>query len=207
MRLKAVRERGRAARRVKRIIVGSVALSFVAVFATAYATIPDATGIIHGCYRLSDGSLRVFDIDDPTAGCDAATEGPVDWHEMGPQGPAGPQGSQGVAGPAGPSGPQGPAGINGVSGLVKVSATTAANSFDGKIAEVDCPPGKVVVGGGAFTLFTDDGMVNTGGLVLRSSGPHPHADRQGWLAQVGEGKSTSKNWFVTVYAICVALAS
>jgi hypothetical protein len=80
----------------------------------AYASIPDQGEVIHGCYKTSDGKLRVID---PGAGdsCNSS-ETVIDWNQKGPQGPTGPQGLQGVAGPTGPSGAQGPQGIQGTQG-------------------------------------------------------------------------------------------
>src|SRR4051812_36224058 len=76
----------------------------------AYATIPDSSGIIHGCYTKSGGALRV--IDATVTNC-KSTETGLDWSMQGPQGPAGPQGPQGVQGPQGNPGPQGPQGPQG----------------------------------------------------------------------------------------------
>ncbi len=89
--------------RNKRLTVfAAVTLGLLSVI--AYASIPDAGGVVHGCYKKSGGSLRV--IDDTTATCDN-NETPIQWSQSGPQGPQGPQGSQGPQGPAGPAGPGG----------------------------------------------------------------------------------------------------
>jgi hypothetical protein len=80
----------------------------------AYATIPGAGGVIHGCYAKLGGSLRVVD----TGTC-RATESPLSWNQMGQQGPQGlqgPQGPQGPQGAKGDAGPQGPAGQQGAKG-------------------------------------------------------------------------------------------
>src|SRR6478672_13022873 len=83
----------------------------------AYATIPDSSGAIHGCYARSGGSLRV--IDATVTNCKAG-ETSLDWNVQGQQGPQGPNGPAGPAGPQGPQGTtglQGPAGPQGPSGL------------------------------------------------------------------------------------------
>lgn len=80
----------------------------------AYASIPDASGTIHGCYKRSGGTLRVIDF--PAQQCDARAEIQISWNQTGPQGPAGPQGPIGPQGPAGPTGPQGPEGPEGPEG-------------------------------------------------------------------------------------------
>lgn len=67
----------------------------------AVAAIPDAGGVINGCYRASEddqkGQLRVVN----GAGNCRNNELPISWNQVGPQGPQGPQGIPGRAGPAG----------------------------------------------------------------------------------------------------------
>jgi hypothetical protein len=61
----------------------------------AYATIPDSTGKIHACYKLSGGALRVID----SGGC-LTSEAPLSWSQTGPQGQQGIQWPQGERGPS-----------------------------------------------------------------------------------------------------------
>jgi hypothetical protein len=64
----------------------------------SYASIPDGSGVTHGCYNKKTGALKVID----TAvrpNCPSGTTA-LDWNQTGPQGP------QGVAGPQGPSSDQ-----------------------------------------------------------------------------------------------------
>lgn len=75
----------------------------------ALASIPDSSGVIHGCYQKNVGNLRV--IDTATAAC-RPSEIPIAWSQTGPAGPAGPQGPQGAQGPQGTQGPQGPSGLS-----------------------------------------------------------------------------------------------
>src|SRR5436190_1555511 len=69
---------------------------------------------------------------------------------QGPPGPAGPQGAPGAPGAPGPAGPQGPAGVSGwqlvLSPPVLISSTLFSPG-EGQ-ASADCPPGKLVLGGG-----------------------------------------------------------
>jgi hypothetical protein len=96
---------------------------------SALATIPDAQGVIHACYKASNGVVDV--IDDAVTTCGSG-EVDMSWNIAGPagpqgpvgpagaQGPTGPQGSQGTSGPSGPqgrSGAAGPAGVAGPAGL------------------------------------------------------------------------------------------
>jgi hypothetical protein len=64
----------------------------------AYAAIPDATGVIHGCYRVSTddqkGQLRA--VSEP--GNCRSNELPIDWSVTGPQGPPGADGEDGADG-------------------------------------------------------------------------------------------------------------
>src|SRR5689334_16636774 len=78
------------------VILGAVVAA--AAVGAAYASIPDSTGVIHGCYDKA-GNLRVID---PSAGqkC-VGTDTAITWNRQGPQG---------NAGPAGPPGPRGHAG-------------------------------------------------------------------------------------------------
>ncbi len=61
----------------------------------AYATIPDSSGVIHGCYQKNQGTLRV--IDAGTAQTCSSSETALNWSQTGPQG------AQGPPGPTGPS--------------------------------------------------------------------------------------------------------
>src|SRR5215469_84868 len=101
----------------------TAAMLLVAGVLPVHATIPDAKGVIHGCYSKSGGSIRV--IDDSVTSCNA-NETSLTWNTAGPvgpaglpglSGPAGPQGPQGTTGPAGAQGPQGPTGPMGLQGL------------------------------------------------------------------------------------------
>ena len=110
----------KAGRRRLPAVLATAAGVLLLVAGVAYATIPDSSGAIHGCYARSGGSLRV--IDASVTNCKAG-ETSLDWNVQGQQGPQGPQGADGPAGPSGqqgpqgPTGPQGPAGPPGPSGL------------------------------------------------------------------------------------------
>src|ERR1043165_3918851 len=81
------------------------AAALLVAVGVAYATIPDGTGVIHGCYAKSGGSMRV--IDASVTNC-AKTETSLNWNVQGPQGAQGPQGPAGTQGPPGPQGSTGP---------------------------------------------------------------------------------------------------
>jgi Collagen triple helix repeat (20 copies) len=96
----------------RRLTAVVLAAGVLAVGGIAYASIPDATGVIHGCYLKSGGGLRVID----SAGHCGMSETSLNWGQQGPPGPAGPAGPAGAAGQTGPMGPAGPAGPAGTSG-------------------------------------------------------------------------------------------
>ena len=84
---------------LRRTAALGAALAFTGL--AVYASIPDAGGVIHGCYKRVSGALRV--IDDAVAPCDA-NETRLTWSQRGAPGPAGAQGPPGPAGPPGAPG-------------------------------------------------------------------------------------------------------
>ena len=85
----------------------AVGLALSAGIATvAYASIPDASGVIHACYHVNgagqiDGSATLRVIDAASSNKDGTAckkdENPLDWNQQGIQGPQGPQGPAGPA--------------------------------------------------------------------------------------------------------------
>lgn len=65
----------------------AIAAVVLGVGVAAYASIPDANGVIHGCRKNSDGQLRVIDSDAGQTCANGWT--PLNWSQTGPQGPAG----------------------------------------------------------------------------------------------------------------------
>ena len=99
-------------RRQKAVILCIAVLVPLSVI--AYASIPDASGVIYGCYKNPGGVLRVIDY--PAQQCDNRAEVLLSWNQTGPRGPQGPQGERGPIGPQGPIGPAGPQGPEGPEG-------------------------------------------------------------------------------------------
>jgi len=93
------------------VVVGLGVAVAVAVVggAVAYASIPDSSGVVHGCYSHAMGSLRVIDTasTDPINGKCLTTETAISWNQ---QGAPGVPGAKGDAGPQGETGPAGPPG-------------------------------------------------------------------------------------------------
>lgn len=152
----------------------------------AYASIPDAGGVIHGCYLPSSGNLSLAT--SVPATCRTGFTA-ISWNQTGPQGLQGVQGipgtngTNGVDGATGPAGldgaqgPTGPAGPAGVTGYQVVTAeTTGLNPGD--TATVSCPAGKHALGGGGVITSDPYG----GGSV---AGGGPTFGGVGWEVQTG----------------------
>jgi hypothetical protein len=131
------------------LVVATIAL-VVALGGVAWASIPDASGEIHGCYGVvgegritSEAYLRLIDPDgNGVAGSTAcrAGEAGLTFNATGPTGPAGPTGPEGprgapgiglrgLQGPAGSQGPAGPQGPSGVAGVASASFDSGENFF------------------------------------------------------------------------------
>jgi hypothetical protein len=94
----------------RKTLLALIALAAAALAGTAYATVPDSGGVIHGCYSKpgllsAGGALRV--IDTSTSQACRSNEIALNWSHTGQPGPQGPKGDTGGAGPAGPAGPAG----------------------------------------------------------------------------------------------------
>jgi len=111
----------------------------MSVLATALVlgTVPDQSGVIHGCYDKKTGLLRV--IDSAGAVC-TSKETALPWSQIGPQGApgaAGAQGEPGSPGATGETGAQGAAGPQGPAGGAR--AITINGSVNGLGALTACP--------------------------------------------------------------------
>jgi hypothetical protein len=102
----------------------------------ASASIPDSSGVIHGCYKPNTNgtntTLGVIDTAKSGGSCPTGDTA-LTWNQTGPQGPAG---------PTGPTGPQGP---TGAPGLADVNVVTGFPTGDGSEQETDCPAGQVAL--------------------------------------------------------------
>lgn len=108
-----------AARRLVRAGLAASLLS-LALGTNAFASVPDAGGVIHGCYLKTIGVLRAVDTDKGQRCLQSETA--LTWNQTGPTGPkgdpgpTGPQGAKGDTGAAGAVGPQGAPGPTGAAG-------------------------------------------------------------------------------------------
>ena len=114
---------------------------------------------------------------------------------QGATGAIGPQGVTGAIGPQGPQGPQGPAGADGgLVGYAIVQGTAVAiagTDFDVAVS-VNCPPGKVAIGGGV-SLGSP-----AGGVAMVES--RPTALGAGWTVTVANFFDDPNS--ATPYAVC-----
>jgi hypothetical protein len=138
---------------LRRGVVLAVVGAALAAGGVAYASIPDSSGVIHGCYLPGIGLLRVYDPQSAIFHKCGPKEKQLDWNQVGPAGPAGPSGLSGAAGPTGPqgpkgdTGPQGPAGADGLShGYYATNTYTVDNiSMQIVVGLSDLPAGTYAV--------------------------------------------------------------
>jgi hypothetical protein len=165
-----------AARRVATIGV-VLLIALAAGAAVAYAVIPDASGIIHGCYKASDGKLRVVD---STCG---SGETALDWSQTGPQGPAG---------------------ADGVSGRETEQANATALAGQSRSVAVTCSSGKRALGGGFDTGLAQPGLIDVLTSAPQFSGPGG-SETTGWIATFFN--NDTQDHTVTVFLICATSGS
>ncbi|MFY9837891.1 MAG: hypothetical protein WAK55_15775 [Xanthobacteraceae bacterium] len=180
------------------IVLVSAGIS-AAAFAIAHATIPDGDGVIHGCYRNSDGNLRV--VNDPTS-C-RHDETALSWNQTGPQGPPGPIGAPG---------PQGPQGVPGTS--ASSHAYEASNTHelpeDTYLVGLTLPPGEYVVWSTIDFYEDNNGNANTQCAIWTGSEANP---QQHFHYSAGEdtaifsGNNRNDQYFATLMAAVVLTAS
>jgi hypothetical protein len=83
------------------LIQSLVVVAGAVVGGTAYASIPDANGVIHGCYNAVSGATRIID---PALSTCTIHEKSLKWEQTGKQGPQGATGAAGAAGAPGAPG-------------------------------------------------------------------------------------------------------
>jgi hypothetical protein len=132
----------------------------VALGGVAYSSIPDASGVIHGCYTTQGSrTLRVIDSAESCLGSETA----LNWSQQGPAGPTGPAGAQGPQGAQGPPG-QPPAFTKSVA-----KVTVAADVGFAEVARLNVPAGRYVVIAKALALASGSQSfgLTIGGCWLR----------------------------------------
>jgi len=136
---------------VRRVAALVIVAGALVVGGVAYASIPDSSGIIHGCLQKIVGNLRVVD---PSTDTCRSSEVNLDWNQTGPTGVRGPTGAVGPTGATGPTGaagqtgatgPTGPAGIVGVQMVLSLPTIVAAGAESE--TTVSCPAGDIALTG------------------------------------------------------------
>jgi hypothetical protein len=142
----------------------------------AWATIPDAAGVIHACYG-GKGALRV--IDTAVESCKLG-ETPLAWNV------------------------QGQPGLSGVENVVVHSQPNVPDGPAFNSATAQCPAGKRVIGGGGavWPLAPFPPMP----VALVASLPTSNASGWGWFAAGSEISPTDDVWHVEAVAICANAA-
>jgi hypothetical protein len=184
-------------------IVAMLAL-ILAMTGFAAAAIPDARGVIHGCYEKSTGILRVI-----KAGkrC-SKSEKSISWNQQGRRGRNGTNGTNGVNGTNGSNGmpgPPGPPGTNGTNGATTVTVKTASVSIPGTgvstSAGIACSTGQRATGGGFNSGYTTAVVTlsspsSDGGVNPSTTGQTPN----GWLIVVHSSVATTGD----IYVVCAS---
>lgn len=171
---------------LRAIVVVLVAV-VVTITGVAYAMIPGADGVIHGCFKRSGGTLRVID---PSVEVCGSNESPLSWSQVGPQGETGATGETGAPG------------ISGYE-IVSRSEDHGPGTFAGGF--VRCPTGKVPLGGGAGVSDPedDDGSF-FGAASVEMDFPLSDLGGVGWKASFAPNPSllVPSAYRATVYAVC-----
>jgi hypothetical protein len=180
------------------IALAATALVMAATGIVAYATIPDANGVIHGCYTKSTGAIRV--IDDSVTNC-TSKETALNWNVQGQQGPQGATGPQGLQGPQGTSGPQGPQGVQGPAGPQGPSGTShgyLANSSAVAVGQFpsysnvgsinSVPPGVYMIW--AQVILNDSLNETSGNCNMKINGTAISSTSTGFELKSGSGNFT-----------------
>jgi hypothetical protein len=136
---------------LKAAVAASVLTAVVMGGMMAAASIPDNTGVIHGCYNNKSGALSVIDASKKS--CPSGTT-PLTWNQTGQQGLPGPQGPQGAQGSTGQQGAQGPQGVPGSTGPQGAPGSTGQQGPQGAPgAQGPAGPGGI----NGFKEFTSTG--------------------------------------------------
>lgn len=118
-------------RRRTRVLAAATAIAVTGSLgwgiAEAAGVIPDANGVIHACYDVTNGAVRIV----PDAASCKTNETPIQWNQTGTQGPKGDTGATGAAGPQGLTGATGPQGTTGPQGATGPQGETGAQGPKG----------------------------------------------------------------------------
>jgi hypothetical protein len=159
------------------LIIAAIAAVMLSVAGVAYASIPDSSGVIHGCYKATaNGNPTALSVIDTAGGGHCPTnQTALDWNQTGPQGPTGATGATGPAGPPSALGLQ----------LVQANAIIPNDTDQTNwTLTASCPSGYKAVGGGFQTPGPRD-IVGNFFVVLQSRpGSSGSLDSNGWFVYI-----------------------
>jgi hypothetical protein len=195
---------------MRRTTAAIVVAAVTFVFGSAWVAYGAGTDTFFACLGKT-GDLSLVRVGQaPTCPVDQVG---VSWSQTGPQGSKGDKGdpgSQGLKGDKGDPGPQGlkgdkgspgPQGLPGASGYSGVEVASAVNTNDVKTATVNCPPGKVVLGGGGSLNGDSPGLH----LAIRQSFA---MNNFAWTVTYAESTpDTTTAWGFFVQAFCLAVSN
>jgi hypothetical protein len=168
----------------RRHAFGLAAVAALVSGGAVWATIPDSSGVIHACYKTSNGALRV--IDTGLGGTCAASETALQWNQTGPPGPAGPAGATHV--------------------VVRTFTQTIVSDGTATFTAL-CHSGEVATGGG-YRLH-DGARIPPWPVQISesepNSGPLDPVDgdtTNGWRVVANNADTASHD--VTAYAVCAS---
>jgi hypothetical protein len=192
--------------RLRAAVVGASVFALAAV-AAGGAIASSNPPTLYACYNTA-GQVAMSDLNQ----CKLSGGGRlVSWGTAqipGPTGPIGPVGATGLTGPTGATGTAGATGPAGASGYQVVSALSQWPASGGETsahAEVLCPAGKKVVGGGGgASIYQGVSFLQDGRLAL--SEPSVTGDR--WVVDFGKADGTAfaagQSALMTTFAVCIS---
>ncbi len=155
----------------------------------AQASIPDAHGVIHGCYSRFTGGIRLIDTEaTPPQSClTFLGETAVSWSVKGPEGPRGATGATGVTGATGARGATGAQGATGNSGATGQNGATGSTGAQGPAGQA----GATGVSGATGATGATGAQGATGGQGPQGeTGPTGSTGPSGPEGQKGETGAT-----------------
>jgi hypothetical protein len=148
------------------VVAGALVVAGAASGAAVWSTsgIPDANGVIHGCYQKNSGDVRV--IDSSSQRC-RSSEIALEWSQQGPRGPQGTQGIPGTPGAKGDPGAPGAPGAKGDPGAPGAPGAKGDPGAPGAKGDPGAPgangdPGAPGAKGDTGPIGPSDGFVATG---------------------------------------------
>jgi hypothetical protein len=166
----------------------AVAVAVFGIATAVQASIPDANGVIHGCYNTSvahgnpTGALRVIDTAKANGNC-TSWEARLNWLQSTPTGATGSTGPTGPPGPTGPKGPTGPVNVIERQGLVLADGTlnfssgfTVTHTAGSGNYKINFPAGTFSASQSTTDYPAIVAMPVAGSLLLRDIGANMHLD-------------------------------